>query len=137
MGAPKKTTCSRGHDFTLTRKTHPNGDTYCGECKNIRTKQSAKNNPDKHSKYQWKSRIKKTYGLTEETYLGMYVSQNGKCAICKECIELRGKQTHIDHDHETLEVRGILCHSCNTALGLFKENTETMLNAINYLEAKK
>lgn len=133
MAAVKQEFCSRGHDLNITRKTHPNGDTYCYECKKLRTKQSTKQNPEKHSKYQWKSRIKRTYGITEEQYLGLYTSQNGKCAICNDVIELRGKQTHIDHDHETLEVRGLLCHGCNTAIGLFKENEETMNNAIKYL----
>ena len=137
MAALKKTVCTRGHDLSVTRKQRPNGDTYCGKCKNIRTTESRKADPAKHSKYGWKSRIKGMYGITEEQYIGLYVSQNGCCAVCKEVIELRGKQTHIDHDHETLQVRGLLCHGCNTAIGLFKESIESMKNAINYLGAKK
>ena len=111
MAAIKQDICTRGHDFSVTRKAHP----------------------ERHSKYTWKSRIKRTYGISEEGYLKLYSDQDGKCAVCKDVIELRGKQTHIDHDHETLEVRGLLCHGCNTAIGLFKENKETMKNAINYL----
>ena len=133
MAAIKQDVCTRGHDFSITRKTHPNGDTYCSECKRLRTEKSRKTHPERHSKYTWKSRIKRTYGISEEEYLNLYLDQDGKCAVCKEIIELRGKQTHIDHDHETLEVRGLLCHGCNTAIGLFKENKETMKNAINYL----
>lgn len=137
MGALKQDFCSRGHDFSVTRKTHPNGDTYCSECKLLRSKESLKKHPEKHSKYSWKSRIKKMYGITEQQYLDLYVAQDGKCAVCEEVIELRGKQTHIDHSHETLEVRGLLCHGCNTAIGLFKESEKTMLNAIKYLKDKK
>lgn len=137
MAALKKTICTRGHDLSVTRKQRPNGDTYCGECKKIRTLDSRKANPDRHAKYDWKSKIRTAYGLTEEQYVDLYVSQNGCCAVCKSVIALKGKQTHIDHDHETLEVRGLLCHGCNTAIGLFKESTESMKNAINYLEKKK
>jgi hypothetical protein len=133
MAASKQEVCSRGHDFSITRKTHPNGDTYCSECKKLRTKKSTKQHPERHAKYMWKSRIKSMYGITENYYLNLYSNQDGKCAICKEAIELRSKRTHIDHDHETLEVRGLLCHYCNTAIGLFKENTQTMKNAISYL----
>ena len=73
------------------------------------------------------------YGISESCYLNLYDQQNGKCAICDEFIELRGKQTHIDHNHQTLKVRGLLCHGCNTAIGLFKENIQTVENAIKYL----
>jgi hypothetical protein len=134
MAASKQDVCKNGHKMDETRRTHPNGDTYCSACKQLRTKESVKKHPEKHSKYSWKSRIKKMYGVTEDHYLGLYVSQNGKCAICKESIELRGKQTHIDHNHETLEVRGLLCHGCNTAIGLFKESEDNMNNAIKYLK---
>lgn len=127
--------CSRGHDFSKTRKTHPNGDTYCYECKKLRTKKSIEKHPERHSKYMWKSRIKRMYGITEEFYLEIYSNQDGRCAVCEEIIELSGKRTHIDHNHETFEVRGLLCHYCNTAIGLFKENTNTMKNAINYLRS--
>ncbi len=133
MAAAKKDFCTRGHDFSITRKIHPNGDTYCSECKKLRTKKSRNENPERYSKYTWKSRIKRMYGISESGYLNIYNQQDGKCAICNELIELRGKQTHIDHNHQTLEVRGLLCHGCNTAIGLFKENIQTLKNAIKYL----
>jgi len=57
--------------------------------------------------------------------------QNGKCAICQR--EFIGSG-HIDHDHETNIVRGLLCKSCNTAIGFFKENSESMRRAAEYIE---
>ena len=52
--------------------------------------------------------------------------------ICKN--ESNNKSLHIDHCHDSGKVRGLLCHGCNTAIGLFKENIDTMLKAIKYLK---
>jgi hypothetical protein len=59
--------------------------------------------------------------------------QNHCCAICKKDLEA-GKKTHVDHDHFTLKVRGILCSNCNLGLGMFKDNPEYLENAITYLQ---
>jgi hypothetical protein len=137
VSALKQEICKNGHSMDEYRKFHPNGDSYCSKCKADRTKKSHTLFPEKHSRYSWKSRIKKMYGITEKQYSDLFISQEGKCGICKEILEFRGKQTHIDHNHVTLEVRGLLCHSCNTGLGLFKDNEETMQNAIEYLQKDK
>ena len=55
--------------------------------------------------------------------------QQGKCAICIES----GKQLVIDHDHETLTVRQLLCDTCNMGFGKIAENIPYMQNAIDYL----
>ena len=44
---------------------------------------------------------------------------------------------HIDHCHDQNHVRGLLCQKCNQAIGLFKDNTKTMMAAIKYIEGKK
>ena len=54
------------------------------------------------------------------------------CDICK--IDLEGKKKCIDHNHETGKVRGVLCHSCNVALGHFRDDTELIQKAIKYLK---
>lgn len=69
-------------------------------------------------------------GQTEET---MRAAQNNLCAICKDELP-EGKHCHVDHDHTTGKVRGLLCHHCNTALGLFDENPDLMEKAAVYLE---
>lgn len=61
-----------------------------------------------------------------ETILG---NSDGKCAIC-----LKEKPLCVDHDHETLSVRGLLCYQCNSALGLFYDNVSSLKRAIIYLE---
>ena len=73
------------------------------------------------------------YGISPEEQLKLYELQNKKCAICKKDIDLRGKGTHIDHDHKTGIVRGLVCNPCNVGLGMFYDNSELLLNAFKYL----
>ena len=71
------------------------------------------------------------YGLTEEEYNNMVLSQNNLCAICNN--PSNNKALAIDHNHKTGEVRGLLCQNCNLAIGLFKENIIIFNKAIEYL----
>ena len=79
----------------------------------------------------------RNYGITYNDYKDMYAEQNGECAICKSHYTLEGyksEKLHVDHCHSTGKVRGLLCHKCNTALGLLKDNTQNLLNAIDYIK---
>ncbi len=71
----------------------------------------------------------KKYNITLEDYNSMYNKQNGMCCICNTYY----KELVVDHNHENGKVRGLLCDICNRGLGHFKENIETLQNAINYL----
>lgn len=68
------------------------------------------------------------YGITEAEFDTLLAQQGGGCAIC-------GRQTTlcVDHDHDTGEVRGILCRECNRALGLFGDDSDTLERAAKYL----
>jgi hypothetical protein len=72
------------------------------------------------------------YNITETEYVTLYESQNKACAVCEKELPLMGKSTHIDHDHETGKIRGILCSNCNTALGLLKDNIDIILSLALY-----
>jgi YesN/AraC family two-component response regulator len=85
-----------------------------------------------HEKAKVKSRLG-AYGLTKETYSELFKNQNGCCAICQIAFE-NTKHTHIDHCHTTNKVRALLCHGCNTAIGLFKESPEILKSAVKYLK---
>lgn len=77
----------------------------------------------------------KQYGLTEAKFDELLAEQNGGCAVCgSETSNGRGEHLHVDHDHETGVVRGILCHDCNTGLGKFKDNPALLRAAADYLE---
>jgi len=80
----------------------------------------------------------KRYGLTEADYDMMLEVQEYSCALCHEPEEkLRADGSEmplsVDHCHETGRVRGLLCHRCNTALGLFREDPEVLRRALEYL----
>lgn len=75
------------------------------------------------------------YGMNLEQYIELLRSQEHKCQICKR--ELPSKKNHIDHCHKTGIVRGILCISCNTGLGHFKDDPEMLRQAVLYLETSK
>jgi len=68
------------------------------------------------------------YGINLERFNQMLAEQNGVCAIC---LKASAKAYHVDHDHKTGSVRGVLCHQCNTSLGWFEANK---IGANQYLE---
>ena len=76
------------------------------------------------------------YGITPDSFKKMLKEQNNKCNICSvEFDELIFNQKiNVDHCHTTNKVRGLLCSLCNRGLGQFKDNTERLTNAINYLQ---
>lgn len=95
-------------------------------------------NKDKIAVHVRKSALKRKYGLTLEDYDAMVVAQDGRCAICP-ATEPGGPPDrrgfwHIDHDHMTGRVRGLLCLNCNTSLGRFGDSIEILQRAIDYLE---
>lgn len=108
---------------------------YCKECRNKKFKQHYKENPEKFKKNNLKR-----YGITIEDKERMLKNQGYKCAICGEEIFLFGnlknmnKIAHVDHNHETGKVRGLLCNDCNRGIGLLKDNPLLLANAIKYLE---
>lgn len=84
------------------------------------------------------------YGLTKEQYLELLETQNSKCAICgiPETVgpvdmDNRKGRLCIDHCHSTKAVRGLLCNSCNTVVGMSKENTDFLRKTIEYIENTK
>lgn len=85
--------------------------------------------------WAWKARLKKEYGLTPEQYADMLTQQEGRCAVCKTAEAGGGFGSwHIDHDHNSGMIRGLLCNRCNMALGLFRDDINRLTAAINYLE---
>jgi len=79
-------------------------------------------------------RLKFYYGIDEDDWNDLYLSQNGCCAICGIHESKLGVRFHVDHDHETGVVRGLLCLKCNSGLGYFLDNVDFLRNAIGYLE---
>lgn len=105
--------------------------------KNERSAHWNRNNPDSRRASRRKTTLKK-YGLTEEEYDSMLEAQGGVCAICKGK-ELLNHPTGtprslvVDHHHASNKVRGILCTSCNLAIGNMKDDPELLEAAADYL----
>ena len=83
---------------------------------------------DCRSKRGRRDHLRKSYGLTEEQAAALLSNQDGLCAICQDA-----PAVHIDHDHITGAIRGMLCFRCNAALGQFGDDPETLLRAARYL----
>jgi hypothetical protein len=81
--------------------------------------------------------LMRQYGIDYNEYNRMLNEQDHKCGICGDEGFTMAKHHElklvVDHDHETGRVRGLLCHNCNRALGLLKDNTESLTKAINWI----
>lgn len=79
------------------------------------------------------ARRKKKYGISREDYAALLTGQQNQCRICRT--EFKDtSEAKVDHDHETLQVRGLLCSQCNTGLGSFRDSPDFLRNAAAYLE---
>lgn len=101
----------------------------------------AKENPDKRRLTNRKVQVKSTYGLTWDEYLTLYNQAEGRCQICATFLQIspvkdeQNTSACVDHDHKTGKVRGILCRSCNVAIGHLKDSKERAFAAFKYLES--
>lgn len=73
------------------------------------------------------------YVLTEEMYDALVATQDGVCAICKTASSDR---LVVDHCHQSNRVRGLLCRTCNAAIGQLKDDPQLVREAARYLEAE-
>lgn len=76
--------------------------------------------------------LKKRYGLTEDDFLALLEKQDHRCGVCSKPFN---DDPVVDHNHETGVVRGLLCRTCNLALGLLREDVEILSAAIAWLVA--
>jgi hypothetical protein len=81
---------------------------------------------------EWKLKVR--YGITTEDYNKLFDKQHGCCAICGKHQSEFKKALHVEHNHKTGNVRGLVCSTCNTIIGLFYEDITILNNTINYLQ---
>lgn len=84
----------------------------------------------KDARYQRDAQLRMKYGLTADQIDEMWVEQGHACAICREPVE----KYHVDHDHGSGAVRGLLCGSCNKGIGQLKDDIGVLRSAVAYLE---
>jgi hypothetical protein len=119
------------------------------EKRNIAKEKWEKDNPDYRKEWIEKNKInfrekekayryRKVYGISIEDFNLMVKNQNYKCDICKLPLKLENKKSFgLDHDHISSKIRGILCNTCNSGLGMFKDKIENLELAIDYLYRNK
>jgi hypothetical protein len=103
-----------------------NADNKTGRCRKHR------------SDYNRTSHLMREYGITLEQHDAMLTAQSGLCAICGSPPDPDGykasRSLHVDHNHETKQVRALLCLNCNRGLGHYFDNPELLRKAADYLE---
>jgi len=92
-----------------------------------------KTDPKRLSKLDRNKILKNKFGISLQKYYEKVESQNGICPICKELLN-PGYGNPVDHSHQTGQVRSILHSNCNSMIGFFKEDVNTIKNAIEYLK---
>ena len=88
----------------------------------------------------WMRNLHRNYKLTPEDFNLLWDQQSGKCAICSEPMDPRGRRktaVAVDHCHDTGVVRGLLCRGCNTGIGSLKDSIDVLKSAVKYLERHK
>ena len=111
----------------------------CNPCLYTAHKEWTLNNPDRVQEYRKKdpwTLAKRCVrrGISPEELVSTYEAQGKACAICCGAVDLM--DSAIDHNHATNEFRGVLCKTCNRALGMFRDNPAILRRAVEYLETK-
>lgn len=120
------------NEFGNLKRGKKGKNSWCKPCAAAYRKNWVASNPDKYDAMLRKSKLKALYGITPEDYQAMLEQQNHACAICKKKCR-SGYRLSVDHDHETGQVRGLLCRACNQVLGLAGESVAILEGAISYL----
>lgn len=124
-----KTHCPRGHQYQ-DEVRNKRGARICLECNRARDRERlSRPSPPGYARRRY---LKNTHGITEEQYDQLLEGQAGLCAGCG-CSSIR--RLHVDHNHRTGQIRGLLCFRCNAALGLVDDDPSRLRALAEYLEA--
>ena len=133
-------------DFHLD-KTHSDGmRTECKSCRRARVSQEqrladierVKGYKRKTFRSRQNTHLKWAYGIDLAAYEALLHKQGGVCAICqKPEVKKNATRLCIDHNHQTGEIRGLLCHKCNSAIGKLGDSPALVAAALRYLMESK
>ena len=135
------TKCGETKPFTAFWPDRSKKQGYMARCKNCKgaerrawRQRHPNHDRDRYQANRARERERHTlrkYGISLADYEAMFAAQGGRCAICRTPAT---RTLDIDHDHETGEVRGLLCTSCNRMLGHAGDDQATLIAAIAYLQ---
>jgi hypothetical protein len=111
--------------FPRNRSTKDGRGAYCKPCHNVRGRESKQRLYGGTRHYH----LKRRYGMGARDVDALIESQGGRCPLCG-----RPAPNHVDHDHTTGRVRGVLCFNCNGGLGQFGDDIDRLAAAIAYLD---
>lgn len=103
--------------------------TRCRDCESAYRKRRTR----KQRAAERDRKLQRRYGITSADYTAMARAQRWRCAICARPPYPAGSKLVVDHCHRTHQVRGLLCHTCNAALGLMGDHPERLERAAQYL----
>lgn len=85
--------------------------------------------PDRDPGHRGRTARRLRYGLLDEDFKRLIKAQDGRCAICRKPLkeDTRKTEFHVDHDHVTKAIRGLLCIACNTRLGWLEKYWPTVM----------
>lgn len=92
---------------------------------------------EKRKAYVKDWQYKKKYGITTAQYNQKLIDQKGKCAICSKDHADALNGLYVDHDHESNQVRELLCRECNVGIGFLQDSEDILFKAIEYLRKHK
>jgi len=133
-GKKRCSKCKQNKPISKFHKCIKSKSGFASQCKDCRAPQGwIYNRTMRRQRIALKSHVKGHYDLTIEEYDQLIKKQNGRCVIC-DGINADGRRLSIDHNHKNGVLRGLLCHHCNTALGLVRDNINVLKNMIEYLQ---
>lgn len=119
-------------EFGVRRNGHSRS--ACKPCESAQFAATYHRDKDKAALSYRRSHLKRRYGVTVEQYDALLIEQAGRCKLCgaEECGAGR-KYLCVDHDHTTGAIRGLLCNSCNRALGALRDDPDLIDRAAEYV----
>ena len=130
MTTKRCATCQEDKSRTSFSPDGRKGDGLQGSCRQCRATTERSKRGKRDLRERQGHHFKARYGITVDDYDRLLGEQGGKCAVCGDTPEHR---LHVDHDHDTGRVRGLLCTWCNKGLGAFRDNPDKLLGAAAYL----
>lgn len=150
----RRVTCNRScrpqraaYDMVCTACTRPIIKTapnrrFCADCRVERRRatdrerqRTIRSTPEYRLKYRAYS-LGRNYGITIDQFDVILARQGGVCAICGSPDPRWTKAWHVDHDHRSGFIRGILCQGCNLLVGMSRDRADVLRQAADYLEVK-
>lgn len=127
--------CKRCGAEKMASQMRPDYRYICLDCFSKTGNEWQDRNPIAAARHKRNHHLLKKFGMTVTEAERVLSEQGDVCAICRQSMsDRRGFQPHVDHDHATGHVRGILCFHCHAGLGQFGDNLDRLRAAITYLE---